>query len=166
MLRMVIFWLARTDVATFVRNSSWAWAVLEISHFMGLSMLLGTVGLFDLRLMGYAKQIPPKALHRLVAVGIAGFAINMVSGTLFFFSSPGLYIGNVAFEIKLVLLVAAAFNVAAFYFLMRRPVMALEAGAVAPLPARIIGGLSLCIWVSVLVAGRMEAFFKPIAFSR
>ena len=43
-----------------------------------------------------------------------------------------------------------------------RPVMALEAGQVAPLPARIIGGVSLPIWVSVLIAGRMEAFFKPL----
>jgi hypothetical protein len=163
-MREVIFWLARTDVATFVRHSAWAWAVLEIVHFLGLSMLLGTVGLFDLRLMGYAKQIPPKALHRLVPIGIAGFLINMTSGTLFFISSPGLYIGNIAFEIKLVLLVVAAINVAAFYLVMRRPVLALEAGGITPLAARIIGGISLAVWISVLVAGRMEAFFKPLRF--
>ena len=30
------------------------------------------------------------------------------------------------------------------------------------LPAPLAGGLSLIIWISVLVAGRMEAFFKPI----
>ena len=36
------------------------------------------------------------------------------------------------------------------------------AGGVAPLPARIIGGISLFIWISVLVAGRMEAFFESI----
>jgi hypothetical protein len=161
-MREAIFWLARTEVATFVRHSAWAWAVLEIVHFLGLSMLLGTVGLFDLRLMGYAKAIPPKALHRLVPLGVAGFLINMTSGTLFFISSPGLYVGNIAFEIKLVLLVLAAINVAAFYLVMRRPVLALEAGGVTPIPARIIGAISLVIWVSVLVAGRMEAFFKPL----
>lgn len=72
-MREVIFWLARTDVTTLVRHSAWAWAVLEIVHFLGLSLLLGTVGLFDLRLMGYAKAIPPKALHRLVPLGVAGF---------------------------------------------------------------------------------------------
>jgi hypothetical protein len=41
--------------------------------FPGLSLLLGAVGLFDLRLMGYAKAIPPKALQRLVPLGVAGF---------------------------------------------------------------------------------------------
>jgi hypothetical protein len=97
-----------------------------------------------------------------VPVGIAGFLINMTSGLLFFISSPGLYVGNIAFEIKLVLLIFAAINVAAFYLMMKRPVLALEAGGITPLPARIIGGVSLAIWISVLVAGRMEAFFKPL----
>jgi len=161
-MRMVIFWLARTSVAAFVRHSPWAWAVLEIVHLLGLSMLLGTVGLFDLRLMGYANQIPPKALHHLVPVGIAAFLINLASGSLFFIASPGFYIGNIAFEFKLVLLTCAAINVAAFYLVVRRPVLALEAGGRTPLPARIIGGISLFIWISVLVAGRMEAFFKPL----
>ena len=160
--RVAVFQLARTEVATFVRTSQYAWPVLEIVHFFGLSMLLGTVGLFDLRLMGFAKQIPPKALHRLVPVGIAGFLINVTSGTLFFISSPGLYVGNLAFEVKMVLLIFAAINVAAFYLVMRRPVLALEAGGITPVTARIIGGLSLAIWISVLVAGRMEAFFKPL----
>jgi hypothetical protein len=158
----IIFWAARTAPAVFVRNSAWAWAVLEIMHFVGLSMLLGTVGLFDLRLMGWAREIPPRALHRLVPVGIAGFVMNMITGTLFFIASPYLYIGNIAFETKLVLLLLAGMNVTAFYLVMRRPVMALEAGAMPPLVARVIGGLSLVIWMSVLVAGRLEAFYKPI----
>ena len=61
------------------------------------------------------------------------------------------------------LLVFAALNVGAFSLMMRRPVMALHAGQDAPLSARIIGAISLCIWISVPVAGRMEAFFIPIA---
>jgi hypothetical protein len=50
----------------------------------------------------------------------------------------------------------------AFYLVMRRPVLALDAGAIVPLPARVIGGISLGVWISVLVTGRMEAFFTPL----
>jgi len=162
MLRDVIFWLARTEVATFVRHSSWAWAALEITHFLGLSVLLGTIGLFDLRLMGYARAIPPRALHRLVPLGIAGFLVNATSGVLFFMASPGLYVGNVAFEIKLVLLALAGLNVAAFYLTVKHAVLSLEADGHAPMLARVMGGVSFALWVSILVAGRMEAFYKPI----
>lgn len=161
-VREVIFWMARTDLATFVRHSSWAWAVLEITHFLGLTMLLGTIGLFDLRLIGVARAIPPRALHRLIPIGVAGFLINLTSGMLFFSASPGLYVGNIAFEIKLVLLAMAGINVAAFYATMRRTVLSLEANGVVPIPARVMGALSLAIWIGVVIAGRMEAFYKPI----
>ena len=161
-MREAIFWLARTEIATFVRHSSWAWAVLEIVHFLGLSTLLGTIGLFDLRLMGYARAIPPRALHRLVPIGIAGFTVNMVSGILFFIASPGLYVGNIAFEIKLVLLAMAGVNVAAFYLTVKHAVLTLDANGATPMLARVIGGVSLVLWISVLVAGRMEAFYKPL----
>ena len=36
----------------------WEWPIAESLHFIGLSMLIGTVGVFDLRLMGLGKQIP------------------------------------------------------------------------------------------------------------
>jgi len=41
-------------------------------------------------------------------------------------------------------------------------VMTLERGEQAPLGARLVGVASLVLWMSILVAGRMEAFFKPL----
>ena len=48
----------------------WLWPTCEILHYLGLSLLLGTVGLFDLRVLGMAKGIPPRAIHRLVPWGV------------------------------------------------------------------------------------------------
>ena len=53
-------------------NSTWGWPVVETLHFVGLSLLIGTVGLFDLRMMGLAKGVPMSALHRLVPWGWPG----------------------------------------------------------------------------------------------
>jgi len=155
-------WLMRTPVASFVRDTGWVWPMLEIFHFMGLSLLLGTIGVFDLRLMGWARTIPPAALHRAVPIGIAGFCINAITGSLFFAAMPFYYIGNIAFEIKMALMVCAGINVGVFYLLLSRRVMTLERGEQAPLGARLVGVASLVLWMSILVAGRMEAFFKPL----
>ena len=38
-MREAIFWLARTEIATVVRHSGWAWAALEIVHVLGLFYL-------------------------------------------------------------------------------------------------------------------------------
>ena len=44
-----------TGIFTFM-NSPWGWPIAESVHFIGLSLLLGTVGVFDLRLLGLARS--------------------------------------------------------------------------------------------------------------
>jgi len=52
----------------FVNAYDWVWPVCEILHFMGMAALIGTVGLVDLRILGFAKSIPIGQLERLVPV--------------------------------------------------------------------------------------------------
>ena len=47
-------------------NSPWGWPIVESLHFLGLCLLIGTVGVFDLRLLGMAKGIEIADLHKLV----------------------------------------------------------------------------------------------------
>jgi hypothetical protein len=44
----------------------------SILHFVGMALLIGTVGLLDVRILGIAKGVPLAALEKLVPVGIAG----------------------------------------------------------------------------------------------
>ena len=55
--RQLANWLTSSALGEFMRGW-WQWPIAESLHFMGLSMLIGTVGLFDLRLMGIARKIP------------------------------------------------------------------------------------------------------------
>ena len=64
--------------------SKWWWAFMMDMHFVGLALLIGTVGILDLRMLGFAKQIPIEPLHRLVPWAMAGFGINLVTGILAF----------------------------------------------------------------------------------
>ena len=63
-------WLIRqlgsVDSVAALMRTAWAWPVCESLHFIGLCLLFGTVGMFDLRLLGVAKRVPIAALHRLV----------------------------------------------------------------------------------------------------
>ena len=72
--------LRESPMGEYVRSSQWAWPVLESLHFFGMSLLIGTVGVFDLRLMGFARGIPYAALHRLIPIGISGFILNASTG--------------------------------------------------------------------------------------
>jgi hypothetical protein len=159
--RSVYAWLRQTQISWIMNNVPWAWSICESIHFIGLSLLLGTVGFFDLRLLGFARQIPMAAFHRLIPIGITGFAMNAATGFCFVAGTPDQYLINAAFQVKLMFLAIAGFNVAAFYSTMFRRVRKVGPGAQAPLFARIIGGVSLCSWIGVMTAGRLLTFFRP-----
>ena len=58
--------LQRNDVGV------WAWSLCETFHFVGLCLLVGIVGMFDLRVLGMAKGLPLAALQRLLPWGVFG----------------------------------------------------------------------------------------------
>lgn len=142
-----------------------AWATCETLHFMGLSLLLGIVGLFDLRVLGFAKGLAPGTLKRLLPWGVFGFALCAGSGTLFVLGMGANIIGGFAYDViatnpylqwKLILIALAGINLAAYYATgMSRAVDALDADGNAPLLAKIFAGASIGLWIGVIVLGRL-----------
>jgi hypothetical protein len=154
-----------TALHVFVRTyEPWLWPLCETLHYLGLSLLLGTVGLFDLRVLGLAKGIPIQAIHRLIPWGIGGYVMNILTGILFFVGHPDQYFYNDAFRFKVAFMALAGVNVLVFYSAAYREVHGLGAGASAPLRAKIITGVSLGSWVAVLICGRLLTFFRPPFF--
>src|SRR6516225_11316998 len=96
-------------------HEPWLWPTLEILHYLGLSLLLGTVGLFDLRVLGLAKGIPPATLHRLVPWGVGGYILNVLTGIVFFSGHPDQYVYNDAGRLKALFMAIAGINILAFY---------------------------------------------------
>ncbi len=142
-------------------NSTWGWPAVETLHFLGLSLLIGTVGLFDLRLMGLAKGIPISALHKLVPWGVAGYALNVMTGIMFVTSAPDQYLFNPAFQTKLALMGIAGINVLFFYRFQFGPVKRADADASAPRAAKVAAAISLTCWIGVIVCGRLITYYRP-----
>lgn len=155
---------AVTGIEWLMLGHAWAWPSAEILHYTGLSLLFGTIGLFDLRVLGWAKAIPLQALHRLVPLGIAGFVLNLVTGVLFLTSFPDQYVYNPAVQTKFALMFLAGINVLLFYRLAWRDLRELGPDAPAPLRARVFTAISLLAWLGVIAAGRLITFFRPPAY--
>ena len=103
---------------------------------------------------------PHGALHRLIPWGIAGYAMNVVTGFIFVSSAPDQYLYNPAFQTKLALMTVAGINVMLFYAFMFVPVRAAAADADAPMTAKVMA-VSLTCWVGVIVCGRLITYFRP-----
>lgn len=146
-------------------HEPWIWPTCEIIHYLGLSLLLGTVGLFDLRVLGMAKAIPPRAIHRLVPFGVAGYVLNVLTGIMFFSGHPDQYFYNNAGRLKALLMAIAGINILAFYGTSAFAEMkTLAPGADASPRVKLIAGTSLAMWLGVLICGRFLTWFRPPFF--
>ena len=152
-------WLEATSISRAVTHYSWIWPTCETLHFVGLALLIGNVGVLDLRLLGALKRLPVAPLNRLVRWGVLGFVINLLTGIVFFVGAPSQYVANIAFAFKLLFMALAAVNLAVFNLSgLARTVDALGPGDDAPASAKIIAATSLFLWVGVMFWGRMLPF--------
>ncbi len=142
-------------------NSPWGWPIAESIHFIGLSMLIGAVGLFDLRMLGFVKTIPLAAMHKLVPFGVAGFLLNVTTGVMFITTVPDQYLYNPAVQSKFLFLAAAGINMLLFYMLCYRQVSATHATSTALTKAKIFALISLTCWLGVIACGRLITFYRP-----
>jgi len=151
-------WLQSTALSAFITQNSWVWPTLETLHFLGLAFLVGIVGLFDFRMLGFMRTIRPAALHQLIPWGILGFVVNFITGILFFVGTPYVYMHNAAFYLKILFILLAGVNVVVFYATMHRKIEAMGPGDDAPGGAKFIAAASLLLWMAVIVSGRIIAF--------
>ena len=148
--------------------SKWWWAFMMSMHFIGLSLLIGVIGILNLRLIGFAKQLPVEPLHRFFPWALAGLGINVATGMLAFMGMPEYYTLNAAFWFKILALMLAGLNVGMFYVTgIFERVKRLGAGEDAPFSAKVLAVTSLVLWFAVVISGRyIQLFQETISIDR
>ena len=152
-------WLEATQLAAAMRNSVWMYPIVEIVHIVGFAVLFGAVAMFDLRVLGFARSLPVKALGRhLLPWAVGSLALIVPAGLLMFSTNPHEFAANKVFQLKLALIVAAGLNAALFHAGSYRAVFSWNEGVPAPLPAKAHAIASLLIWIAVISCGRLLAY--------
>jgi hypothetical protein len=142
-------------VNNWILSSQWLWPGLEILHFIGLSLLLGSMLVVDLRLAGLLRQIDVRIVHRLLPWATIGFLVNLVSGVLFFLGDPARYSVNIGFQVKMVLVLIAGLNALWFFWKLNPQIPQWPAHADTPPAAKVVAVVSLGAWFAVLLLGRL-----------
>ena len=146
-------------IAKAMREELWLYPAVEIVHIIGFSILVGSVVMFDLRVLGLSRQISVRALARhLLPWSVAALLIIVPTGLLMFSAHAGDFLGNRAFQLKMALLLTAGMNAAIFHTGPFQSAAAWDTHATAPLAARISVALSLVIWFSIIGCGRLLAY--------
>jgi hypothetical protein len=152
-------WLESTALSHAMRTSLWLYPIVEIVHILGFAILVGSVAMFDLRLLGFARRLPVQALgQHLLPWALASLALVVPAGLMMFSAHPADFIGNRVFQLKLALIAAAGLNAAAFHAGAYRSVGKWDAQRPAPACARLHALASLAIWIAIISCGRLLAY--------
>ena len=148
-------WLESTELAFQIGATYW-FPLLESVHVLAMGLMVGCLVSVDLRLMGLSgKLYPASVVSRDLMPWIwTSFGIALITGSGMFITRPSAYAVNPAFLAKLCLLALAGLNASVFQFRIYRTVEKWDASFPTPTAARIGGGLSLVLWVGVILAGR------------
>jgi len=161
---MLTEWLTALEAVPFVaelRNSRWTYAAVNASHIVGIALLFGAIVPLDLRLVGCWRSVPIRTLARiLVPVAACGLALAIAAGLMLFATRATEYATLTLFWVKLALIACGVVNA-----LLLRTARQWEASQAAtatdtepPPRLRAAGALSIALWLSVIVCGRMLAF--------
>ena len=144
-------WLQGTWWALDISGSTWAYPFVQMTHFSGLSLWVGTNLALDLRLLGIGKkrQTASQLSDALFAWNWLGFCIAVAGGFMLFASAATKYIPNPAFEIKLGILIPAGIIL---HIVNQQKSRTWGQTSETPMAAKLAGLLELLIWFSVITA--------------
>jgi hypothetical protein len=151
--------LDASALAQAMRGSIWMYPIVEIFHIVGFVILVGSIAMFDLRLLGFARALPVKELGRhLLPWSVASLALIVPAGLMMFSAHPHDFVGNGVFRLKLLLIGLAGLNALLFHVGVYRSVAAWNTVKPAPVLARVQALVSLAIWIAIICCGRLLAY--------
>ncbi len=156
-----------SPVADWMRGTLKAMPIVESIHVLCAGLVFGTVLIVDLRLLGYpnTQRSFLRIHHELIPVTWCAFVVSVITGALMFAPNSITYVGNTAFRLKLLAILAAGINMAIFQLITARSVANWDHNARAPAGARLAGALSIGLWIAVIFTARWIGFTKGYDFT-
>ena len=161
MFEQFLQFLQDTSIATAIREGETLFPWIECVHVLAIVLVVGSIAIVDMRLIGWGSR--DRSVTRLTRDVLpctwVAFLFAACSGALLFVSKAATYGHNFFFLGKMLLLVLAGTNMAVFHLLLSHDVEHWGATpATTPLPARIAGAISLCLWICIVAFGRWIGF--------
>lgn len=163
MLQDLIAFVEHGTLGELVRENDLLFPFIESVHVLAVCLVVGSIAVVDLRLLGFASVDRPvgRLMRSILPITVGAFGLAVAAGSLLFISHASKYLENRFFIAKITLIALAGVNMAVFHLIGARNLDQWDNDALPPLFARVAGGLSLFLWVSVVACGRWIGFTMP-----
>ncbi len=139
--------------------------IIQTVHILGISIVMGTAVLLNLRILGWAipSQNITEMTNRVLPWLWSALLVNVVSGAFFVFGRPNRYFNNPVFAWKMAFLLPAVL-LTLFFYLMHRSQQGYWEQPDKKWPARALALVSLGLWIMVAMAGRWIAYLEHLQY--
>jgi hypothetical protein len=122
-----------------------------------MAMLVGSLGLVNLRVLGFKRELPIIGTLDLLPLAWLGFTLNLISGLALFSSDAVYFWSSITFRVKLTLILLGGINA---FVLSQSTFREVRAGNVvqAGTGVRFVAASSLLFWFGAIAAGRLVAY--------
>jgi hypothetical protein len=164
LLHDLVSYFEDSALADNIRENDLLFPLIESVHVASICLVVGSILAVDLRLLGFASidRSVSRVTSGILPLTWSAFAVALASGSLMFISNATKYLGNGFFVAKLFLILAAGLNMVIFHAINARDLPRWDNESRLPLAARLAGGLSILLWVSVVACGRWVGFTMPV----
>ena len=141
-------WCGNTWLGTTVRDTVWAFPLIETFHLLALAVLLGTVLIVNLRVFGLGRRYYASAgqiARELEPWMLTSVGVLIASGIPMFLSEPEKCYESYSFPIKIMLIVV---GIAYQLTVQRRWIVRDDR------KAKLAACLSIVVWTTVGLAGK------------
>lgn len=154
---IVLTSLARSEFSNWMLRSEsvWGYPTVLTLHTLGMMVLAGAAFVIDLRLLGFAPDIPLPSMDRLFRVVWSAFAVNAVTGAMLFITAADTRGRQLLFWTKLALV---AVGLVTIVMIRRRNFRATAQPVTITAAAKWLAVVSLVVWIAAIAAGRFLAY--------
>lgn len=157
MLLLFFQWCDGLAMSQAYRDSTYLFPLTQALHVLAITVFVGAIVIGDLRLLGWGPAGQSRASIARSAQRIllwAGLAV-LVTGIPQFTTNALTYQRSWLFVFKMYLLASAIL----FTVTVRQRVAVADEGRLPPWVPRVVGAVSLALWMGVTISGRLITYY-------
>lgn len=157
-LNQICQWIDQTAVSEWIKQAAWVVPTVQTIHILAIAVVASSALMLDLRLIGvfWGNRPLETVKARFLPLIWWPLLLLLATGIIMITAEPARSLKNPAFQLKMLLLIAALVVTGLFQFLHRRGSAVDEGPRAAMVTLAIV---SIVLWSSIIFAGRWIAYF-------
>lgn len=160
-LNEICHWIDQTALSQAIQAAKWAVPAVQTIHILAIAIVASSALMVDLRLLGvfWANRPIKDVMSRFLPLVWWPLLVLLATGVIMIIAEPARSLKNPAFQLKMLLLIAALVVTALFQFLQRRNASFGDPRSGPRAAAATLAIVSMLLWSSIIFAGRWIAYY-------